>query len=221
MLYVYAITDSLPPPSSRGLRGSSLRAVGEKSPFAIVSEHPDLPIEAAEEDMWAHERVVEELMEGDALLPMRLGSTVADEEELLAILRERSEEFRAALERVSGAVELAVRAQLQPPRTRPAPVAVAAEERGAGTAYLLERFEGERGAADAVARIHEPLAELARRSTRRARGSGALNAAYLVDRDRVDAFRERVDELAEELEDATITCTGPWPPYSFSAAEEA
>jgi hypothetical protein len=42
-----------------------------------------------------------------------------------------------------------------------------------------------------------------------------------VDRDRVDAFRERVDELAEELEDATITCTGPWPPYSFSAAEEA
>src|SRR3954469_22527012 len=98
MLYVYAITQSPPPPSWRGLREAPLRAVGEAPPLAVVSEHADLPIEAAEEDMWAHERVVEELMAGDALLPMRLGSTVADDEELEAILRERRAEFQAALE---------------------------------------------------------------------------------------------------------------------------
>jgi hypothetical protein len=39
-------------------------------------------------------------------------------------------------------------------------------------------------------------------------------AAYLVDRDAVDAFRARADELG-------ATCTGPWPPYSFSATSEA
>jgi Gas vesicle synthesis protein GvpL/GvpF len=220
MLYVYAITESPPPPSARGLHGTPLRAVGEGPPFAIVSEHPDLPIEAAEDDLWAHERVVEELMEGGALLPMRLGSTAADDEELLRILRERGAEFQAALERVRGAVELAVRARLRHAAGAGAPVGAASEGPGAGTAYLLERLEGERDAADAVARIHEPLAALARRSARRSRGAGgALNAAYLVDLDRVGAFRERVDELATELEEATIVCTGPWPPYTFSAAE--
>ena len=44
---------------------------------------------------------------------------------------------------------------------------------------------------------------------------------YLVARGRAGTFRERVEELDGELGDAEITCTGPWPPYSFSQAPEA
>ena len=68
-------------------------------------------------------------------------------------------------------------------------------------------------------RLHEPLKDLARRSlvleARGARGSErAFRASYLVDVERVDAFATRVDGLAEEL-GSEVSCTGPWPPYSF------
>jgi hypothetical protein len=87
---------------------------------------------------------------------------------------------------------------------------------------MLELLEAERRSTATSDRIHGDLAELARRSSRRGRGvaSGSFNAAYLVDRDRVEEFRSRVEALADEIEGAAIVCTGPWPPYSFTSDEE-
>jgi hypothetical protein len=218
VLYVYAITDSAQPPGHPGLQGVSVRMIGGRSPFAVVSDHEDLSPQPGEADLWAHERVVEDLMEHSTVLPMRFGSNVVDEAQLQAILDERRREFEAALERVRGAVELGVRARL------PAidmDATVSGHEGGPGRAYLLERAERQRNAADAVARIHEPLASLARRSVRRAGAldPGVFKGAYLVDRSRVEAFRARVGKLASEVDGARVVCTGPWPPYSFSSGE--
>jgi hypothetical protein len=224
VLYVYAITDSVHPPARAGLQGASPRVLGGRAPFAVVSDHEDLPPQPSEEDLWRHERVVEELMEHSTVLPMRFGSNVADEVKLQAILGERRREFEALIEGVRGAVELGVRAQLSPVDGEPAvTAAVAGGPGGPGRAYLFERAERQRRAADAVARIHEPLAMLARRSTRSEGGlnSGMFKGAYLVDCNRVEAFRARVDELASEVDGARIVCTGPWPPYSFSSGEGA
>jgi hypothetical protein len=44
----------------------------------------------------------------------------------------------------------------------------------------------------------------------------AINAAYLVARERIDEFVSRVAELDAQAPDAHVLCTGPWPPYSFS-----
>ena len=220
MLYVYAITDSVHPPASAGLQGAAPRVMGKRAPFAVVTDHKDLPPQPSEEDLWRHERVVEELMERSTVLPMRFGSNVADEAKLQTILDERRYEFEALIEGLRGAVELGVRAQIPTGMTEPAGVA-AGTAAGPGSAYLLERAERQRRAADAIARIHEPLAMLARRSTRSVGGlnPGTFKGSYLVDRGRVEAFRERVGELASELDAARIACTGPWPPYSFSSGE--
>jgi hypothetical protein len=43
-----------------------------------------------------------------------------------------------------------------------------------------------------------------------------LRAAYLVDRDAGGAFSDRVREIQEENPQLRITCTGPWPPYTFA-----
>jgi Gas vesicle synthesis protein GvpL/GvpF len=218
VLYVYAITDSAQPPGHAGLQGVSPRVIGGRPPFAVVSDHEDVSPEPSEADLWAHERIVEDLMEHSTVLPMRFGSNVADEAQLEAVLDERRREFEAALERVRGAVELGVRARL------PAidmDATVSGHEGGPGRAYLLERAERQRNAADAVARIHEPLASLARRSVQTAGtlDPGVFKGAYLVDRSRVEAFRARVGKLASEVDGARVVCTGPWPPYSFSSGE--
>jgi gas vesicle protein GvpL/GvpF len=221
VLYVYAITDSsFPGTAATGLHGAPLLALGSGPVKALVSEHAVTP-EPDEDLLWVHERVVEELMEGATILPMRFGSTVDRPEALLAMIEQRREEFTTSLERVRGAVELSVRAQL-PIDAEP----VDAESRltrhfGPGTTYLLERARDRRRGEDAAKLIHRPLAALARRSVQKA-GSGdphGFKAAYLVDDGLVEAFAERVENLNTTLGDLKVSCTGPWPPYSFAVEE--
>lgn len=221
VLYVYAITDSsFAGTIATGLHGAPLLALECGSVKALVSEHAVAP-EPGEDLLWVHERVVEELMEAATILPMRFGSTVDRPEALLAMLEQRRDEFIASLKRVRGAVELSVRAQL-PSIAEP----VDAESRltrhfGPGTTYLLERARHQRRGEDAAELINRPLAALARRSTQKA-GSGdphAFKAAYLVDDGAVEAFAERVENLNATLGDLKVSCTGPWPPYSFASEE--
>jgi hypothetical protein len=115
-------------------------------------------------------------------------------------------------------VELGVRATLAlSPQAETGP----SREEGPGTAYLLGRMHRDRAGERVAARIHEPLAELSRASTSQLtwRERPVLKAAYLVDAAEVETFRRRVETLEAELAEAAIVCTGPWPPYSFSAEE--
>ena len=120
VLYVYAITDSLAAPSVIGLHGSPLRRIKSGQLAALISEHPMAP-EPDEEVLWAHEQAVEDLMSRATILPLRFGSSVERAGDLIAMLADRREEFTDALERVRGAVELSVRAEL--------PMAPPAEEK--------------------------------------------------------------------------------------------
>ena len=47
-----------------------------------------------------------------------------------------------------------------------------------------------------------------------------LNAAFLVDEDRVPDFCEEVRALADDRPDGAVVLTGPWPPYSFATLDD-
>jgi hypothetical protein len=218
VLYLYAISDSPSRPDVPGLQGAALSAGGREGLFAIWSEHEDPRIEADETALWEHERVVEALLEEGTVLPMRFGSWRQDRAAVLDLLEERRDEFETGLERVRGAVEIGVRALVQgEPAER---VAAPADASRPGTAYMLTRLNEEQRSAAIAAHIHEPLVALSRASTtRRTSLSDSINTAYLVARDDVGPFRAAVEKLDGAVEDATIVCTGPWPPYSFTPSE--
>src|SRR4051812_25408198 len=109
MLYVYAISESPRPPKITGLHDSPLQAIEGAGLSAIVSEHEDLRLEAGEDELWTHEQVVEDAMNDGAVLPMRFVSSLADESAVITALRKGRQGYRRALDRVRGAVELAVR----------------------------------------------------------------------------------------------------------------
>ena len=86
------------------------------------------------------------------------------------------------------------------------------EERAASFRELLAKVDGcvelsVRPPLEAGDRVLSGLA----RASRRAGGT----AAYLVRADDVPAFAARVREIQHEHEDLDLSCTGPWPPYSF------
>jgi hypothetical protein len=161
MIELFAITRAAePPPPAR------LRAVPAGAGLAAVVGPAD-DRQVSTESLWRHEELVEALMADRDLLPVRFGTRFGDEEEAAQAVAAQGAALSAALERVSGAVELSVHG---PPE------------------------------------IQEQLREVARDTVER-----PGRVAYLVDRDVVEAFRERARDLQ-------ATCTGPWPPYSFSSA---
>lgn len=218
MVYVYAISDPDAAATAPGLEGAEVRTLREGALAALVSVHERLETTAEVNRLWEHEAVVESAgADGAAVLPLRLGSALAGEDAVRAMLRERAAEFTEALDRVRGAVELSVRAALAIPEE---PAATAAPGiSGSGTAYMLGRLAQTRHEAEIMRTVDPPLAELARDSARLgsalADRDAQVRLAYLVERAAVQAFRARVEALAETRAGLRLACTGPWPPYSF------
>jgi hypothetical protein len=203
MIWVYGICDRPelpPPPPLEGLREGALMAVFTRRAHAVGSPAPDA--------LWAHERIVEQLMEDRAVLPMRFGSSVDDEDALRRLLIERRQPLAAALARIAGRVELGVRVL----ERESAAARVTAGAR-TGREYLVAKLrDGRRANA-----LHEPLAALSAEARVQApRGAeDVLRGAYLVERDVLPRFRATVEGLQHAHPEVAILCTGPWPPYTF------
>jgi Gas vesicle synthesis protein GvpL/GvpF len=164
---------------------------------------------------------------------VRMTTVYLDDDRVRALLGSRRPEFCAALERVSGRVELGVRAHADAaalvPREDQAPEP---PDRRSGAAYLLRRKralehqETAYGTAAAAAeRIHAWLLQSAVDGKRKPvadnklsgrTGWAVLNGTYLVDDARVDDFRALVGDLERSTPGIALEVTGPWPPYSFT-----
>jgi hypothetical protein len=159
MIAVYAITEA-PAAEAETI---------EVGPLAAVVRELDEPPPAEPDAFLEHERIVEEVMARQPVLPVRFGTTFADATEVVSLLRAREREWLDRLEAVRGCVELAVRCD--------GPGADAARD------------------------------ELGRHAR------AAAPDAFLVPAHRVEAFVARAAALCTD--DLDVSCTGPWPPYSF------
>ena len=90
-----------------------------------------------------------------------------------------------------------------------------------GTEYMRARLDRRHDAEEIAARLHAPLARIARETTTTVGATPRLlfSAAYLVSRSDVRAFRAAVEQLQAAHQELGLVCTGPWPPYSFVTAE--
>jgi hypothetical protein len=195
VIELLAITDDATPPAP------PVRAVAAGGLTVLCA--PAETREVTAEALWRREELLERLMAGRDLLPVRYGTLVADERAAEQALAERRDELAAGLDRVRGAVELALRV-----RSRAEPDGAA----GSGRDYLRERTRR----AEQARALHEPLAAIARDGTVLRARDELLRAAYLVDRADVERFVAAVRRLQDDRPDLALLCTGPWPPYSFA-----
>jgi len=217
VIYLYAITWSrCGTPEGAGLEGSPLFAVRFEDLVAVCSRHHAGELRARPETLWRHDDVVERTRLRGPTLPIRFGSTFPDERAAMEALPGRADAFRAQLERVEGCVELAVRVGI--PGTSGPP-------REEGGAFLRARLERQREMRAAAERALPPLDELAvacRRGEPPA-DRRCLTASYLVRQSDVEQFVREVRRIARtpagEAGELSVSCTGPWAPYSFVGEE--
>jgi hypothetical protein len=217
MLHLYGIVESQDRCVGSGLDGEPLVSIPCGDVVAVASEHAR-PLDPApsEQVLWEHESVLEAVLEGGSVLPVRFGVRFAGREELRAELEPRSGQLAAALAQLRGRVELSVRL-LARGDEEPSSAAGAAEDAGPGARYLHGLVEERRDAARKLDTVRSRLGPLAvaERSRLLPRPGTPASAAFLVERPALARFQKAAGELARELEDVVVVCTGPWPPYNF------
>ena len=214
MIWLYALTDNpsarLPATGEHGVRELRQTQAGEIA--GVWSTWSQTDAKASTEDgLWRQEVVLEALMRDRTVLPLRYGTVLQNSDGVRDMIINRREEWLDALRHVRGSVEMAVRASVQAP---PAGVKPDGES---GTDYLKRRGQERAGERALTKVIHGRLAAISIASDVQVNAVAApqLTASYLVPRPDVDGFKLAVRRLAEEDPELAISCTGPWPPYSF------
>ena len=226
-IYLYGIV-GFPPAlmdEIHGLGETPVFLVPHGGLAALVGPSPLAPWPPDETHLTLHEAVVEKVMGSRPILPVRFNTLFRSGEAVIALLDKQSQSFRSALDRVAGKVELGLRVLWEPPtRSVSEKYEHAPSEGGPGTEYLYRRLRDERGQASRRAageqvaqKVQARFRSLAVENWMRRLPTDRLllSGAYLVARDRVDAFRESVAKAREEFSSLSFLLTGPWPPYHF------
>jgi hypothetical protein len=202
---------------------------------AVVSDASATFYDITRDNLMAHQRVVEESMSRSDVLPVAFGTVAQSDQDVREkLLRREHDELQERLDYVQGRVELGLKVLWN--RDRLFSEIVAEREdlrnlrdlvasRPSDSAYFERIQLGElTGAAIADKRDREaeaileelrPLAvDLA--LNRLLTDMMILNASFLVDRDRIEAFDAQVQGLGNvHAERLVFQYVGPLPPYSF------
>ena len=252
-VWVYAVADDAAPAFTGGpigVGGAGARPLGAAGLMAVVgsvarSEFGEAALRQNLEDLdWlertarAHHEVIETVAKERSVVPMRLATVYSSDEAVAGMLRERADDLRQALARLTGRSEWGVKGYVAKPDDSAAgqPPETGDQASGPGAAYLRRRraqlaasqdarqqavasaqaVHAELDRLSASARLYPPQApEIAGHA-----GVMVLNAAYLVADDRAGEFGAAVTELAARHRALQVTLTGPWPAYSFVGQDE-
>jgi len=217
VVHLYALADHPAQLAEvRGIGEATLAAADAGGIDAVFSEVGPGVTEPTDETILAHARVVDELASvNEAVLPARLARPYESRAALVAAIRERAPDLRAALDHVRGCVEMGVRVLPEQAPTAPA-------ERSGGD-YLRARLAAVRSADRIADELDTAVAAIARDRSRGVTATAELvvTAAYLLPRADADPFREAVATVAGRHPELAFVCVGPWPAYSFALVDGA
>ena len=235
--YVYGLVkaDAELPPKLGGLGPSGrVCTIAHQRVAAIVSDVPsDRPL-GTRDDLIAHERVLDMVAERTAVLPMRFPAVVEEDGVVSELLAPNEERFADALARLDGLVQFTVKGRFErEPVLREIAEAddhiMALREQVNGLPEDATYYDRIRLGELVVAAMEQRRDEVGRRVLERLQSctesvsprrlvepDEVVNAAFLVDRDRIKQFDDAVDDVARELAGRVrFRLVGPLAPYDF------
>lgn len=219
-----------------GGRNDEVTTINFKDIGMVVSSHPVIRLVVNRENTLGHERVVEEVMKGFTVLPVRFCTIASGVEDILNILERRYDEFNDLLNHVDNKIELSVKCLWK----NITAIYNEITEENMEIRELKEKISLNKGRCDmqtkmSVGKLVEDY--LKRKKEEDAEKISAVlrkmawyykfnntigdamfvNSAFLVDRGREPEFDNQMDELSEEYKDRIkFLYAGPFPPYNFA-----
>jgi len=203
--------------ATAGIGGSAVAMLPCCGLMAVASPVDIREIEATEDNLWCHEHVIEAIMAETTVLPLRFGTVVADAAACRHLLSQSEGQLAAQLALLDGRVEFGLR--LGPEAARePAETECGSATNWPGTLYLrslARTYASWPTSLDVTLNAALDAYAVAYMLWPRGTPESELRASFLVAKPAIDAFRQAVARLQSSQPEWRISCTGPWPPYSF------
>lgn len=238
-VYVYCVVEG-PEPRSFGKigiggRGDDVYTIPYRELSAVVSRTPLVVYDPTRENALAHEHVNEVQIEaGLTPVPMSFGTIFKTEDDAVEFLKDTHDALRDVLQKMKDKLEFGLKVNWDRE-----PVLAEIEQENEEIRRLKQQIESDARTSTYFARmqlgrlveqaltdkadsyvrdIYDRLqdAAIASRSNKVIGEKMIMNAAFLVARDRAEAFDAKVHEIGKRYEGKlTFRYTGPWPPYNF------
>ena len=234
--YVYCIIRSTDPlrfgPIGLGSDPSEVYTIAYKDLSAVVSDTPMGMHDPTRENVLAHQRVNETVMQNHSVLPMSFGTVFKTRDDILELLRSAYEAFSDVLTKMEDKFEFGLKVLWDRDQ-----IVKEIEEEDEDVRRLKAEISGQKGSTyfarmqygrliDSalqqrserhVAEIFQELRNVpvASRANKPIGDKMILNAAFLVSRNKEAAFDAKVKQIGGQHDLLTFKYTGPWPPYNF------
>lgn len=234
--YVYCIIRSHKPlalgPIGIGSEPSSVYTVTFSELAAVVSDSPLTVLDPTRDNVLAHQRVNETVMQEHTVLPMSFGTVFKTHDDVAAFLRSAYDAFTGVLDKMQHKLEFGLKviwnrdAVVEEIETENEDIhRLKGEiELQKGSTYFARMQYGRLVDAALQAKSDEYISHIfdrlrdvsvASRVNRPIGDRMILNAAFLVMRDADKQFDKRVKDLGARFPKLTFKYTGPWPAYNF------
>ena len=234
--YVYCVIKS-ERPLSFGLLGigpdpAEVHTVHYRDIAAIVSNTPMVVQDPTRDNVLAHQRVNETVMQQHTVIPMSFGTVFKTDDDIMELLRSAYDAFTDVLNKMQDKFEFGLKVLWDRDQ-----IVREIEEEDEDIRRLKGEISTQKGSTyfarmqygrliDAalqarseryVSEIFEALRDVsvASRSNKPIGDRMIMNAAFLVARTLEQAFDARVKDIGQRYEKLTFKYTGPWPPYNF------
>jgi len=234
--YVYCIIKAEQPlrfgPLGIGAEPAEVHTVHFRDIAAVVSNTPMVVQDPTRDNVLAHQRVNETVMQQHTVIPMSFGTVFKTDDDIMELLRSAYEAFLDVLMKMQDKFEFGLKVLWDRDQ-----IIREIEEEDEDIRRLKGEISSQKGSTyfarmqygrliDAalqarseryVAEIFEALRDVsvASRSNKPIGDRMIMNAAFLVARSREQAFDARVKDIGQRFEKLTFKYTGPWPPYNF------
>ena len=234
--YVYCIIKSERPLSFGALgignEPANVQTVHYRDIAAVVSNTPMVVQDPTRDNVLAHQRVNETVMQQHTVIPMSFGTVFKTDDDIMELLRSAYDAFTDVLNKMQDKFEFGLKVLWDRDQ-----IIREIEEQDEDIRRLKGEISSQKGSTyfarmqygrliDAalqsrseryVAEIFEALRDVsvASRSNKPIGDRMIMNAAFLVARDTEQAFDARVKDIGSKYDKLTFRYTGPWPPYNF------
>jgi hypothetical protein len=234
--YVYCVIKSARP-LSFGLLGigpqpGEVHTVHYRDIAAIVSNTPMVVQDPTRDNVLAHQRVNETVMQHHTVIPMSFGTVFKTHDDIMELLRSAYEAFNDVLNKMQDKFEFGLKVlwdreqmvreiEVEDEDIRRLKAEISTQK---GSTYFARMQYGRLTDAALQARSERYVGEIfealrdvsvASRSNKPIGDRMIMNAAFLVSRQLEGAFDARVKDIGQRYDKLTFKYTGPWPPYNF------
>jgi hypothetical protein len=234
--YVYCIIKTETPlgfgPLGIGAEPTETHTVNFRDIAAVVSRTPMVVQDPTRDNVLAHQRVNETVMQKHTVIPMSFGTVFKTDDDIIELLRSAYDAFIDVLNKMQDKFEFGLKVlwdrdqiireiEEEDEDIRRLKSEISSQK---GSTYFARMQYGRLIDAALQARSERYVAEIfhglrdvsvASRANKPIGDRMIMNAAFLVGREAEQAFDSRVKEIGQQYDKLTFKYTGPWPPYNF------